>query len=222
MKDGTYGIAVLQYNNNGYDAPVYPHYSSVDYYVAKLKEDKDIGRYWCILKGTQNERCFDLPKGATDKTTIFTEYTNAMMQQIKNYKSTLYTEEYDLLEYSYYTLYDINGDGTEELIVNPADCEADSMFYFYTFKNNKAVYCGSLNAGHSGLSVVNGKLYKYWGHEFNRIDYVINLANDKISETKIFEKYYGSSDKYEAPEGKYIEMSSSYFYTELIEKLLFS
>lgn len=220
LKDETYGIAVLEYNNVGYDTPVYLYYSNVNYYVAKLKEDKDMGRYWCILKGTQNERCFDLPDGATDKTTIFTEYTNAMTQRLKDHKSTLYTEEYELLEYSYYTLYDINGDGIKELIVNPADSEAGSMYYFYTFKDNKAVYCGSLSAGHSKLSVVNGKLYKYWSHEFNRIDYIINLENDKINETKTFEKYYGSSDNYEAPEGEYIEMSSSQHYTELVKKLL--
>lgn len=220
LKDGTYGIAVLQYRNFAYDETVYPYYSYINYYVAKLKEDKDMGRYWCILKGTQNERCFDLPEGATDKTTIFTEYTNAMMQQIKNHKSTLYTEEYDLLNYSYYTLYDINGDGTEELIVNPADCEAGSMFYFYTFKNNKAVYCGYVGATHSGLYILNGELYRFVGQGEVWSGYKINFENGKVSETEAFKDYHYDGDYKNCKGATYIEMSSSYFYTELVEKLL--
>lgn len=122
------------------------------------------------------------------------------------------------LALEYYALYDIDGDGTDEFIIHLGDSEAGAMFYVYTFKNNKAEYCGSLGGAHSGLYVVNGELYRFNVHMGNWEEYKISLENGVISEELTFSKYYEGD--YEEREGIYIEMSETFYYTELVEKLL--
>ena len=52
--------------------------------------------------------------------------------------------------YRGYCLFDINGDGTPELVVDYCPYEAIHKAFFYTVSGNRAVYLGSLSASHGG------------------------------------------------------------------------
>lgn len=222
LDNSTYGFAVLEWIDSGFTENPYDNDTHINYYVAKLKEDKDIGRYWCILKGSSGKCCFTLPDGASDKTKIFTEYTNALTERIEAFeseiKSTYNSTGFPIYLDKNYTVYDIDGDGTKELIIELGSGEADRRFYVYTFKNNKAVYCGYIGGTHSGLYIVKGKLYRFSVSGGNWEEYKINLQNKKVSEILTFSKYYEVD--YEKREGTYIEMSENTSYTELVEELL--
>lgn len=64
----------------------------------------------------------------------------------------------NLLDYVYF---DMDRDGTDELIVNTGSCEADRSICFYTFKNNTVMLIGS---SFSGLHV-----YGYYRDEETRM-----------------------------------------------------
>lgn len=65
-----------------------------------------------------------------------------------------------------YAMYDLNKDGTEELIVLSGTCEADYQYLFYTIRDDGSVfYLGSVPGGHSclyesenGIYVVAGQM----------------------------------------------------------------
>lgn len=59
LSDGNYGFVVL--TDYGSDSS-----TKTSYYVAKLKEDENIGRYWCILKGSKDKPCFEIPDKTID------------------------------------------------------------------------------------------------------------------------------------------------------------
>ena len=66
-----------------------------------------------------------------------------------------------------YTLYDIDKDGSPELIVKLGTCEADYHGEIYTFKDGGAsLICGELGLGHSSLYSDPGEngLILMWGH----------------------------------------------------------
>lgn len=92
------------------------------------------------------------------------------------------TAEYNGYDYMYkeYAIHDINDDGVAELIVQDGTCEADRTYYFYTFKNGKAVYMGSYSASHSALADYNGCIYFFSAHMGYATTAQIYMVNDKI------------------------------------------
>lgn len=64
-----------------------------------------------------------------------------------------------------YNLFDADQDGTPELFIRKGTCEADYMFYAYTYNGDRAVQIGSFDGGHGGLCTTrDGKLYREYAH----------------------------------------------------------
>lgn len=225
LEDGSYGFSVLEWFDIGEEDDPY-QYASVNYYVCKLKEDVELGRYWSILKGSKDGRCFELPAGEDDEAEILFEYINALTSvratYIKDNLSHFSTSkgEYTLYDLSKdkYTLYDINDDGIKELFVHLGTCEADAIYYVYTIENAKAVLCGTLAGSHSQLCLVNGELYRFNAHMGYWVENRIFFENSTVAEEITFEKYY--SGNYEIREGECIEMSPNDSYTRLVKDIL--
>ena len=52
-----------------------------------------------------------------------------------------------------YTLFDMDSDGTPELLINSGTCEADSLISIYTYKNNKYSQIGNnIGGSHTGFA----------------------------------------------------------------------
>ena len=116
-----------------------------------------------------------------------------------------FTADYNGYTYTYteYAIHDINEDGVAELIIQDGTCEADRTYYFYTYKNGKAVYMGSYSASHSALADANGYLQFVSGHMGYATTAQIYMVNDKIV-VKNRQSYY--TDEY--PEySNYIEFT---------------
>ena len=54
-------------------------------------------------------------------------------------------------EYNDYYLYDMDGDGVKELLLQEGTCEADYMYQVYTIANGAAVSLGELSGGHTSV-----------------------------------------------------------------------
>lgn len=106
-----------------------------------------------------------------------------------NYMKILYDTYIMYSEYNECYFFDINKDGTTELIVQNGTCEADYQYDIYTAKNNSAVYVDTISAGHSGLfESDNGDLiiqYAQMGYEAVSS---ISMENGKITITELYSK----------------------------------
>lgn len=104
-------------------------------------------------------------------------------------------------EYNDYYLYDIDGDGVKELLLQEGTCEADYMYQVYTIANGSAVYLGELSGGHTmffedteggnGSSIL--LMQAHMGYE--RISRV-TLSNGSLSEEEISERELGEEEEY--------------------------
>lgn len=75
-------------------------------------------------------------------------------------------DEFEFENYCEYYIYDINNDGTYELILHTGTCEQDRTYTFYSYNNGKAVELGSDNAWHAGLyNDKSGNLVSYEGSQ---------------------------------------------------------
>lgn len=54
-------------------------------------------------------------------------------------------------EYMDYGVYDIDKDGTKELLLREGTCEADYMFQIYTIQNGESVYLDEISGFHTGF-----------------------------------------------------------------------
>ena len=106
-----------------------------------------------------------------------------------DYMKILYDTYIMYSEYNECYFFDINKDGTTELIVQNGTCEADYQYDIYTAKNNSAVYVDTISAGHSGLfESDNGDLiiqYAQMGYEAVSS---ISMENGKIAITELYSK----------------------------------
>lgn len=72
----------------------------------------------------------------------------------------------DMLTYSCYYLYDINKDGTYELLVQLGDSEAETMLMVISLdKDGELLPVGEMGGGHTWLSEKDGKLYSNFGYK---------------------------------------------------------
>lgn len=103
---------------------------------------------------------------------------------LDEYKENCDKDHRDISCYCSYTIYDIDSDGTEELIVQDGMFEADKMHSVYTAKNGKVVELGEYSAWHMGLYIDNnsGKLVavvadsvEYW------FIYDVTIDSDSVS-----------------------------------------
>lgn len=96
------------------------------------------------------------------------------------------TENLNPDEYIYFEFatWDIDNDGTEEMIFHEGTCEQDREYHFYTVKNRELIHLGDVHAWHAGLSASDNGLIKYSGMSGEGDYYRITVENGKIKETK--------------------------------------
>ncbi len=119
--------------------------------------------------------------------------TQQQSTEAKSWKE-LYLSKIDELKYSLedpmfasYTLYDMNLDGIPELIVDDGRSSAESMFSFYTVKNNQLISLGEHFSGDSHIEVSEGVLYAVYTHGGYQIINQITIFGYKIEAVKIYE-----------------------------------
>lgn len=57
--------------------------------------------------------------------------------------------EFGDVDFAHYYIYDMDGDGAEEIIVLAGTCEADAMLIVYTYADGAYSYTGYYGGGHS-------------------------------------------------------------------------
>lgn len=103
-------------------------------------------------------------------------------------------------KYLEYHVYDVDQDGTEELIVRNGTCEADYMWYLYTYSGGKAVSVDTFAGGHSALyTCSSGGFYCMHAQMGYEEVYKYTLSNGKLTKQKTYEA------NFEQDESKYIE-----------------
>lgn len=91
----------------------------------------------------------------TEKETNFELSANyaAYSVMLRTFDSGAEMESTNDLAYRQYYLYDINKDGTYELLIHVGTCEADAVIYIYSLdENGELLDLGEIGGGHSWLS----------------------------------------------------------------------
>ena len=141
------------------------------HFVASLEYDSSYGYYWSIKemrKSTDNE---ELPV-KTDISLYEDLLNNLMVSDHASYGADGRMES--ITEYAEYGLYDVNADGTLELILlNPGPTHCD----LYTVKDHEIVFCGSFDCYHVYKSDA-GLIAHAGGMGSMHLEYVINYSLD--------------------------------------------
>ncbi len=112
---------------------------------------------------------------------------------LRTFDSGAEMESTNDLAYLQYYLYDINKDGTYELLIHVGTCEADAVIYIYSLdENGELLDLGEISGGHSWLSEKDGKLYTNFAHQGIQIVKSVSMVEDLgswiIMQDDIFEK----------------------------------
>lgn len=87
----------------------------------------------------------------------------------------------------YYSLFNITGDSTVELITTHGLSEGSKVHEFYTYKSGKAKKIGKIEAWHSALGYKKkGQLLQYQWHFSGATVYKLYMKNGKVKRKKIF------------------------------------
>lgn len=134
--------------------------------------------------------CVLMLVGAMSSTALAAKSTKKSKKINKAYSKVLkkYNDKYynDDDAVCYYSLFDMTGDSTKELIVTHGDCEQGKMHDIYTYKNGKSKKIGSIWAWHSSLGYKKKKvLLNYQGQDGATI-HSVKVKNGKIVEKKVF------------------------------------
>ncbi len=107
-----------------------------------------------------------------------------------DYMKILYDTYMNYTEYNECFFYDINNDGTTELIVETGLGEADAQYQIYTAKNNEAVFVDAISAAHAVLCESNsGELIIHRAHMGGESVSNIKFENDMIIETHLYSNH---------------------------------
>ena len=110
--------------------------------------------------------------------------------QTAGYKLLTEGGEFGDVNFAHYYIYDMDGDGAEEIIVLAGTCEADAMLIVYTYADGVYNYTGYYGGGHSqvyGDSEHPGLLVQYG---LQNVEYVTRLylaSGELCTETVIAE-----------------------------------
>ena len=112
---------------------------------------------------------------------------------LRTFDSGAEMESTNDLAYRQYYLYDINKDGTYELLIHVGTCEADAVIYIYSLdENGELLDLGEISGGYSWLSEKDGKLYTNFAHQGIQIVKSVSMVEDLgswiIMQDDIFEK----------------------------------
>lgn len=197
LENGQYGFTVFTHENK----ENWPKESeSTIYFVATLKEDKNIGHYWAISKYSSDSSIIGENNSESAKTDIYNAYRKKINKAYDKIKSENPNDDI-VIEYSpTYMLYDMNNNGVKELIINTGTNAANITYEFYTYDNG-LVSLGSIPCGHSGLAVPddNNGLYLEYGHMDISNLYRLTLNNGDIIKQTIYEnKDYEYANQYKS------------------------
>jgi uncharacterized protein YjdB len=146
-----------------------------------------------------------LPKGSSapgSTANAYMEYVEpAYKQAYKNLVSQAYQQYISTSKYAcHYSIFDMDSNGTPELLLSKGTSEADNTFFIYTFENNRAQYVGKFHSGHTGLygmsSSTSGQLLAAYAHMLGQQVYELYLNNGTISSTKIQSGTVNSVEEY--------------------------
>lgn len=135
--------------------------------------------------------------------TVTTEMYQSIYGEILD--MTYENTEDDFPEYLMYYIYDIDKDGTKELLVQDGTCEADYVYKIYTIKDGECVYIDEISGFHTGFYAdENGGTEDYiiqvQGHMMYETLSYVHLIDGQITSEVIFggqlddtEEYYSNS-----------------------------
>ena len=106
------------------------------------------------------------------------------------YKAVLVDYVDTNFDFVQYMIYDIDKDGTTELIVYCGTCEADAEFRFYTFNGKDAIYIGNCEAFHSWLYGINKTNGVYLCGGLYGVEWLdkITKINNRLKITSIYSR----------------------------------
>ena len=157
----------------------------------------------------QIEKKTDSTAASTESTTATTEEASAENSSSGSGMKAAYQKILDDTyakykddggKYLEYHVYDVDQDGTKELIVRNGTCEADYTWHLYTYSGGSASLIDTFNGGHTSLYVCNsGGFYCMQAHMGNEAVYKYTLSNGTLSSQKTYEA------NFEQDESKYME-----------------
>ena len=118
------------------------------------------------------------------------QYTAPFVRIYKSLLRTTYNEISDVSMYKYY-VYDINGDGTPELLIGHGTCRADYTIDVYTIKNQYASYIGNV-FGDELLAIEDG-ICGYYAQMGGEVVNVYSMNGDSITEDNFYEHDAGET-----------------------------
>lgn len=122
-------------------------------------------------------------------------------------------ETYDgfVCGYASYAFYDIDKNGTDELIIETSTCEADRLYHFYTFDGERIVDVGQINGWHTTLSAKDGRVEAATGHSMGFMYTVYEFTGESLVQI-LYEEY-----EYDDDEGSDIEFGTEIEFTYYME-----
>ena len=114
----------------------------------------------------------------------YEDINNAYMETISALHSELsYNFKYDdYIRIHSIALYDINKDGINEMFVKVGGCEANYIYFVFTYVNGKVDMLGSFSGGHSSL-------FEYTGNGVSMTDnYQLSLKHESENNNNISNK----------------------------------
>jgi hypothetical protein len=118
------------------------------------------------------------------------QYTAPFVRIYQSLLRTTYNEISDVSMYKYY-VYDINGDGTPELLIGHGTCRADYTIDVYTIKNQYASYIGNV-FGDELLAIEDG-ICGYYAQMGGEVVNVYSMNGDSITEDNFYEHDAGET-----------------------------
>lgn len=161
------------------------------YYSVSPKKNRDIWDWEAPYiekteKETNNNTVKQSEKVATDWNGAYKQFIAD--KKYVNTRQKFYTENSDKILFG---LYDLDGNGTPELIIkNGADEENDMVNYAYTYKNKSVTYLDKIGDRDSSFKYVSGFPGLYWesGSNGTYIGYYFTLKNSTLNKEKILEE----------------------------------
>ena len=154
--------------------------SSDSYNVTKMLDAYKKGNYKTADKYAKKIKSTKYDASESKMTGAMTKaYANVLLNSDKEYLS----------DGAYFV--DMDGDNKVEMILPHGIGEADEVAYVYKYKNNKAVYVGQFDYGHSGIVNYPGHkgLICWYAHMDHEIISTIYLKNGKIKSTVYGDRY---------------------------------
>lgn len=111
----------------------------------------------------------------------YEDTNNAYMETISALHSELsYNFKYDdYIKIHSIALYDINKDGINEMFVKVGSCEANYIYFVFTYVNGKVDMLGSFSGGHSSLFEYTGNgVTLYYVNQGYEVVYTVSMTDN--------------------------------------------